>query len=158
MERASLSLEKFLKDELIKLNLSCEDQDQLFEIFYNEALANDYVNEMFLTKIKERESVFPTGLKINDYSVAIPHTDPEYVKEQFIAVATLENPVKFHLMDDASQKTDVSVVIMLGLNQPHSQIEALQELMRIIQDKGNVDYLLAAKNKESVRTVFKQLV
>lgn len=152
-----MSLEQFLKDELIKINLSCSDQDQFFEVIFDEAFSNGYVDEMFLTKIKERESVFPTGLKINDYSVAIPHTDPEYVKEQFIAVATLEKPVAFHLMDDASQQTNVYVVILLGLNQPHSQLEILQQLMQMIQNRGHVDQLLGAKNSKDVRTVFKQL-
>lgn len=152
-----MSLEQFLKDELIKINLSCSDQDQFFEVIFDEAFSNGYVDEMFLTKIKERESIFPTGLKINDYSVAIPHTDPEYVKEQFIAVATLEKPVAFHLMDDASQQTNVSVVMLLGLNQPHSQIEVLQQLMKLIQDKSHVDQLLDAKNREDVRAVFEQL-
>ena len=152
-----MALEQFLKEELVKLNLSVSDRDNFFEVMYNEAFNKGYVDEMFLTKIKERESVFPTGLKMADYSVAIPHTDPQYVKEQFIAVATLENPVKFSQMDDASQETDVKVIFMLGLNQPHSQIEALQQLMQMIQNKENVDKLLAAKDFSDVHALFSQL-
>ncbi|WP_071396179.1 PTS sugar transporter subunit IIA [Bacillus tuaregi] len=150
-----MALEQFIKDELIKLQLSCSNQDNFFEVMFNEAKKYGYVDDMFLTKIKEREAIFPTGLKIGDYSVAIPHTDPEFVKEQFIAVATLENPISFHLMDDASQVTDVKVVMMLGLNQPHSQIETLQQLIAIIQEQSNVEALLAAKSSEEVRAILK---
>ncbi|MCM3570411.1 PTS sugar transporter subunit IIA [Neobacillus mesonae] len=152
-----MSIEQFLNDDLIKLNLSCKDQNDLFEVMYKEAFSKGMVDELFLTKIKERESVFPTGLNLNKFSVAIPHTDPQYVKEQFIAVVTLENPVKFHLMDDASQETDVSVIFMLGLNQPHQQIETLQQLMAIMQDTSNIEKLLAATNSEEVHSIFKQI-
>lgn len=157
MELIAVPLELFLKDELIKLNLSCSGQEHLFEVICNEAFKKGYVKERFLAKIKERESIFPTGLKLNDYSVAIPHTDPEYVREQFISLATLKEPIIFHLMDDASQQTNVNVVILLGLNQPHSQIEALQQLVEIIQDHGKIDQLLKARNSGDVRTVLKQL-
>jgi galactitol PTS system EIIA component len=156
MELIVVALELFLKDELIKLNLSCSNQEQLFEVIFNEAFNNGYVEEMFLAKIKERESIFPTGLKLDDYSVAIPHTDPEYVKEQFISVATLKNPVIFHLMDDASQQTNVNVVILLGLK-AHSQLDVLQQLMQLIQNRSYVDRLLDAKDSKDVRIVFKQL-
>lgn len=152
-----MALEQFLKNDLVKLNLNVSDRDNFFEVMFNEAFNKGFVEELFLTKIKERESVFPTGLKMADYSIAIPHTDPQYVKEQFIAVATLENPVKFSLMDDASQETEVKVIFMLGLNQPHSQIEALQQLMQMIQNKENVDKLLSAKDFADVQAVFSQL-
>ena len=152
-----MSLGQFLNDDLIKINLSCDDQDQFFKVMYEEALTKGFVDELFLSKIKERESVFPTGLKLDKYSVAIPHTDPQYVKEQFIAVAILEKPVKFHLMDDASQETEVSLIFMLGLNQPHQQIETLQQLMAIIQDSSNIEKLMAAVNREEVRSIFNQM-
>lgn len=152
-----MSLDKFLINDLVKLNLSVSDRDEFFEVMYNEAFNKGYVTEEFLSKIKERESVFPTGLNIGDYSVAIPHTDPQYVKEQFIAVVTLEKPVKFNQMDDASLETDVNVIFMLGLNQPHSQIEVLQQLMQMIQNKSNVDQLLSAKGFEDVQDLFSKL-
>lgn len=156
-ENYRMALEQFLKTDLVKLNLEVSDRDSFFDHMFNEAFNKGYVEEMFLTKIKDRESVFPTGLKMADYSVAIPHTDPQYVKEQFIAVATLKEPVKFNLMDDASQETDVKVIFMLGLNQPHSQIEALQQLMQMIQSKENIEKLLTAKDFSDVQAVFSQL-
>jgi len=152
-----LSLEQFLYNDLIKLNIECNDQDEFFELMFNEAKNKGFVEDTFLSKIKERESVFPTGLAMNNYSVAIPHTDPEQVKEQFIAIATLKRPVKFSLMSDASQQTNVNVIFMLGLNQPHSQLSTLQQLMGMIQDSSNIEKLLAATNSDEVREVIKSL-
>jgi len=152
-----MGLEPFIKDELIILNLNVADQDQLFEALYQEALNHGYVTEPFLQKLKERESVFPTGLSMGNYSVAIPHTDPEYVVKQFIAVATLENPVSFHLMEDKSKQTGVNVVLMLGLNEPHSQLSALQEIMGLIQDQSKIEQILAAKTSEDVYEIFRKV-
>ncbi|MED3624750.1 PTS sugar transporter subunit IIA [Neobacillus thermocopriae] len=152
-----MSIERFLNNDLIKLNLLCKDRDHFFEFMFNEAFDKGLVDKQFLSKIKERESIFPTGLKLNEFSVAIPHTDPQYVKEQFIAVVTLEKPIKFSLMDDASQETDVCLVFMLGLNQPHQQIEILKQLMAIIQNPSNIKNLLSAESCEEVRNIFKQM-
>jgi galactitol PTS system EIIA component len=152
-----LSIERFLNNDLIKLNLLCKDREHFFELMFNEAFNKGLVEKQFLSKIKERESIFPTGLKLNEFSVAIPHTDPQYVKEQFIAVVTLEKPIKFSLMDDTSQETDVCLVFMLGLNQPHQQIEILKQLMAIIQNPSNIKNLLSAESREEVRYIFKQI-
>lgn len=152
-----MSLEQFLKEELIKLHLVCDSQEQLFDLMYEEAFKKGYVSESFLVKIKEREAVFPTGLSMNNYNVAIPHTDPECVFEQFIGVITLEKPVPFRLMDDNTQEVDVNVVLMLGLNQPHSQLAVLQQLMQVIQDENNLEQILHAKTSEEVYSIFKKL-
>jgi galactitol PTS system EIIA component len=157
MEDMEMSLVQFLKDELIKINLHCESREQLFDVVNEEAFKRGYVSETFLPKIKEREASFPTGLSLNKYNVAIPHTDPECVFEQFIAVVTLEKPVPFQLMDDKSKEADVDVVLVLGLNEPHSQLAALQQLMQVIQVESNLDQILNAKNSEEIRSIFNQL-
>jgi PTS system galactitol-specific IIA component len=157
MEDITMPIEQFLKDELIKLNLVCESQEQIFDVMYEEAFKRGYVSQSFLKKIKEREAAFPTGLSINKYNVAIPHTDPECVFEQFIGVITLKKTVPFHLMDDNTQEIGVNVVLMLGLNQPHSQLTVLQQLMQVIQNENNLEQILNAKNNEDIRSIFNQL-
>lgn len=152
-----MPLEQFLKEELIKLHLVCESQEQLFDLMYEEAFKRGYVSESFLVKIKEREAAFPTGLSMNNYNVAIPHTDPECVFEQFIGVITLERPVPFKLMDDNTKEVDVSVVLMLGLNQPHSQLAVLQQLMQVIQDENNLEKMLHAETSREVYSIFEKL-
>jgi PTS system galactitol-specific IIA component len=148
-----MSLEKFFKDELIKVHVNCENKEQLFEVIFQEAFQKGYVSESFLEKLKEREAVFPTGLNMGKYNVAIPHTDPDHVYEQFIAVATLEHPVPFYLMDDNTKQVDVNVVFLLGLNEPHNQLAVLQELMGVIQDGNKIEELLKSTSSEEIRKV-----
>lgn len=149
-----MSLQPFLKDELIKIHVNCENQDQVFELIYKEALERGYVKEEYLQKVKEREAIFPTGLNMNSHNIAIPHTDPEFVHEQFIAVATLDNPVPFYLMDDNTKQVDVNVVFMLGLNEPHSQLTVLQQIMGVIQDGTKIEEILKASKGEEIRAIF----
>lgn len=153
-EDTIVTLQPFLKEELLKLNSVCKDQADIFEMVYKEAFGKGYVSENFLAKIKEREASFPTGLQIGDYSVAIPHTDPEHVFEQFISVVTLQKPVSFYLMDDNTKKVDVRIVLLLGLNQPHTQLTVLQELMQTIQDQQKIEQLLQAENQRNVQAIF----
>ncbi|MCM3790676.1 PTS sugar transporter subunit IIA [Domibacillus indicus] len=152
-----MPIAKFLKDELIKLNADCESKEEVFQLMYNEAFSRGYVSDSFLTKIQEREETFPTGLSLDHYGIAIPHTDPECVFHQFIGVITLQKPVIFQSMDDKSKAIDVKVILMLGLNEPHSQLAVLQQIMQIVQQEENYDKLVAAGSAKEVYTLFEEL-
>jgi PTS system galactitol-specific IIA component len=152
-----MSLYEFIREDLIKVNLTVDNQDQLFETLFIEAYQRGYVKKEYLQKLKEREAVFPTGLSMGEYSVAIPHTDPEFIINPFIAVATLEKPVAFHLMEDKSKQTEVNMILMLGLNEPHSQLKMLQEIMTLIQDKSKIEQLLKAQTPIEVQEILKKI-
>lgn len=153
----SLPLEQFLKDELMKLNVSCQTKQDVFDLMYEEAFKRGYVTEAFLRKIKEREATFPTGLCFGSYSIAIPHTDPECVHEQFIGVVTLNEPVSFRLMDDNTKEVEVRVILMLGLNEPHSQLAVLQQIIQAVQNEKAYQKLVKAASSEDVHQLFKEL-
>lgn len=157
MEEFKMAVASFIKESLINVGLKVENQDELFNAMFEKAYKQGFVKETFLPKIKERESIFPTGLSVNNYSIAIPHTDPEHVVEQFIAVSVLEKPVSFHLMEDNTKTTEVQAVLMLGLNQPHSQIEVLQELMQVIQVEEHLEKLIHAKDKSDITALFESI-
>ncbi|NRG26364.1 PTS sugar transporter subunit IIA [Bacillus circulans] len=152
-----MAVASFIKESLINIGLKVENQDELFQAMFEKVYEQGFVKETFLPKIKERESIFPTGLSVNNYSIAIPHTDPEHVVEQFIAVSVLEKPVSFHLMEDNTKTTEVQAVLMLGLNQPHSQIEVLQELMQVIQVEEHLEKLIHAKDKSDITLLFESI-
>lgn len=145
---SKVKLSDFLYEELIFTNKTFLSSEAVFEEFYDNALSKGYVTETFLEKIKEREQTFPTGIALTDYNVAIPHTDPECIKKEFVAIYTLEKPVKFSRMDDPIQQVDVDLIFILGLNQPHTQLEMLQCLMGVIQDRELIQQL---KNCEATQ-------
>ena len=152
-----MGLNKFIDKNLIKVNLPCQDRNELFKMMYDEAFKYGYVESSFLEGLMSRENVFPTGIKLSNYNVAIPHTDAIHVKEEFISIIVPENPITFKLMEDETQEEKMSLVFMLGLNKPHSQLEVLQELMGLIQREDLVKQIVEAKDQDQVQDILNNM-
>ncbi|WP_263851089.1 PTS sugar transporter subunit IIA [Ligilactobacillus salivarius] len=87
--------------------------------------------------------------------MAIPHTDADTIEKEFVAVITLEDKgVPFKRMDDPNEEVEAKVVFVLGLNQPHQQLEMLQSLMAFIQDNEKLKQLETAQTVDDVKEVF----
>jgi len=108
----------------------------------------DLVTTDFPQQILSREEKYPTGLEYEDFGMAIPHADPEYVKTEQIAIMTLKEPILFQSMENANKKVNVNMIFMLALKNPEGHLEILQELMSLLQDKETVDLLLSLENTE----------
>ena len=148
-----LQLKDYFKKELVFHKLSVADKGEFFTTLSQKAFELGRVTDQFEVNVKKREENFPTGIQLEDFAIAIPHTDAEYVKEEFIAVAVFEEPVKFSSMEDANAVLDVRAAFMLGLNQPHSQLEVLTELMGIFQDKEVMNKIVNSSSKEELENI-----
>ena len=148
-----MQLKEYFKKELVFYDLSVADKGEFFTILSQKACSLGKVTDEFEVNVKKREDNFPTGIQLEDIAVAIPHTDAEYVKEEFIAVAVFKEPVKFSSMEDASAILDVRAAFMLGLNQPHSQLEVLTELMGIFQNKETMAKIINSSSKEELENI-----
>lgn len=152
-----MELTTFIKPEMMWLKVEENDRDAIFRLVAGEGERLGFVHDHFLTKLKGREEEFPTGLQLDGYGVAIPHTDPDCVIEQFIAVLTTDSAIPFQSMESKEKEVGVNVIFVLGLNEPHSQLEALQTLMAVIQDKANMKRIVEAETKEEVLGLLKVL-
>lgn len=139
-----------IKEELIYTKLNVETTDNLFRELSDNLFRNGYVKKSFYEGLRKREEVFPTGVALQEYNVAIPHTDAEHVIKPCISVATLERPIKFKCMEDDTVDVDVNVVFMLALNEAHSQLEMLRQLIQLIQNKSILKQILKAKNEVEI--------
>ncbi|QAT39247.1 PTS sugar transporter subunit IIA [Clostridium sp. JN-9] len=138
-------INEYLHKELITVNLEAESPEDIFYAMAEMLKNNGYVKDSFYNGLVERESKFPTGLLLGKYNVAIPHTDAIHVLKPTIAIATLKHPVKFNCMD-GSGDVNVEIVFLLALNEPHSQIVMLQQLMLLIQDEDILRNMHFAKD------------
>lgn len=152
-----MELNKFINGSLIKVNLPCKDRNELFKMMHNEAFKYGYVESSFLDGLASRESIFPTGIKLTNYNVAIPHTDAIHVKKEFIAIIVPKDPIQFKLMEDETQEEEVSLIFMLGLNKPHSQLEVLKELMELIQREDLVKQIVESKSQDEIENILNKL-
>lgn len=128
---SELSLE--FNEELVLIGVEAETDLEAIEKTANHLLAKGLVKESYIQAIQEREKVFATGLPTEGYGVAVPHTDIEHVNQQAICIATLKNPVSFKVMGSVDETVEVSVLFMLALKEPHSQLAMLQAVIGIVQ-------------------------
>ena len=150
------TLSSYVKEPLVFTQDNCSSQTEVFEQVAQKALDLGWVREDFLERIKSREETFPTGIQLMNFGAAIPHTDTECVLEEFVAVITLQDPVVFYSMEDNSMQVKAQIVFVLGLNQPHAQLEMLQSLMGLLQNETVLsELLLATTENELISTIKK---
>lgn len=115
-----------------------------------------YVKESFVQAALDREMTLPTGLPLSGgHHAAIPHTDVEHVLKPSIAFATLAQPVNFHNMVMPEELVSVSIVFLLALDQPKSQVGMLQEIAGILQKPVLIENLVKAQSPEEVVDIIK---
>lgn len=111
-------------------------------------LERGFVRESFPQAILDREAVYPTGLDAGGINVAMPHCDVEHVVRGALSVGVLRRPVPWHRMDDPASTCDVSVVIMLALNEAHAHLEMLQKVVALIQDQDLMGRVVGSSTPE----------
>lgn len=152
-----MKLIDFLKDELIFTDLDVEKKEDLFKKLCDNLNKNGYVKESFYNGVVKREEFFPTGVALEHYSVAIPHTDAEHVIKPCISIALLKKPIKFKRMEDDTLDVYVRIVFMLALNEAHSQLEMLQQLIQLIQNKSMLEQMLQVKSGKEIIEIIQKI-
>lgn len=150
MSENVVEVSDYLRDQLILLHTSFKSSEELFTAVNAKAEADGFVTDQFLPKIIKREATFPTGLQLEKRGVAIPHTDADTIKKEFVAVIVNDEPINFSRMDDPEQKVGAKLVFVLGLNKPHAQLDMLQALMAIIQDDSLIAGIESANSNETI--------
>lgn len=143
------SIKEFLRRDLVVNDLEARSAEEVFGKISPILLEGGFVEKSFFNGLVDRESKFPTGLLLGKYNVAIPHTDAVHVKKPAIAIATLKSPVKFNSMD-GNGSVNVNIVFTMALNEPHSQILMLQQLMFLIQNESVLKNMIQAKDSDEI--------
>ncbi|MGV8026216.1 MAG: PTS sugar transporter subunit IIA [Anaerolineaceae bacterium] len=148
MSQAILEL---LEPQGVLLSANVADSKEIIRLLGNELYKTGYVKESFIDAAIDRESRLPTGLPLGGaFNAAIPHTDIEHVIKPGLALATLKNPVAFRNMAIPSETVQVSLVFLLALEQPKTQIEMLQAISGVLKDPDVVSALMKSQTFEDV--------
>ncbi|GCF92442.1 PTS fructose transporter subunit IIA [Enterococcus florum] len=146
-----------LRKELLFHKLAVEDYESLVRFLGGRMEAFGYVKASYVPAVVEREKGFPTGLSMGDYGIAIPHTDREHVYESALAIATLKRPIYVHSMIDPTKKVEVSLVILMAVENPDGQVKMLSKLMGLFQDVETLKQLEQANSSEEMYQILSQL-
>ncbi|ADG41242.1 PTS system, galactitol-specific IIA component, putative [Leuconostoc kimchii IMSNU 11154] len=138
-----------LEDKIIILDSKAKTKEEALTILANELVTSGAVKATYPMAILKREKNFPTGLSTDSIGFAIPHTDAEHVNRDQVGLLRLQNTVEFLQMGDG-QAIQVKIIFMLALSKPHEQLEMLQKLISIFQNKKMVSMLLQESDPQMV--------
>ncbi|MBU8596386.1 PTS sugar transporter subunit IIA [Shouchella clausii] len=141
-------------ESTILINVHAKHKEEVLQLMSDNLVAHGFVNKSFTAAVIAREHEFPTGLPMDGMAVAIPHTDIEHVRKKTISIAQLNEPVEFGVMGGtASERVAVKLVFMLAMEEAHSQLTILQQLMKLFQTKDAMAQLAHATSKQEIKTV-----
>lgn len=139
-------LKDLLRPEHFVLNLEAQDARDALDKIVAVLVRTGYVTPEFADAVWEREQVFPTGLPTQPLASALPHADPEHVRQTAVAIGTLKTPVRFGQMGtDGSVGLDVHVIILLAIKECEKQVELIQQVVELLQYPGMLEKLVAAE-------------
>ena len=107
-----------LDKNLIHLQADAQHANDIFDQLGGCFVKEGYSRSDYVEALKQREAQFPTGLDINGFGVAIPHTDAGYVLHETEGIMTLKQPVTFIQMGSDDTQVAVKVVFMLAIADP----------------------------------------
>lgn len=144
-----MNIQELISEDLVVFSHQSV-KNSLLEEIADVLYANHKVKKTFKEAVITREERFPTGLDTGNFGIAIPHTDGIHVNKPAIAIAILSKKVPFIQMGSFDEIVQVEVIFMLALNKAENQLEALQALIALIQDKETIRYLKNAKDAHQV--------
>ncbi len=113
---------------------------EVISLLADAAINIGYADQSFKDAVLKREKTDPTALNMN-IPIAVPHVHTG-CKKNFIAIATLENPVMFGNMADLKNTLGVQVVFLVGLECLSVQSRVLRNLFDAVQLSDNLNCYL----------------
>lgn len=147
-----------LKKDHIFTGLKFQAKEEVLRFLANNLLEKGYVKETYLKAIVKRELEYPTGIPSAGVNIAIPHADHDLVNETTISIGVLKNPVTFYSMEDSETPLDIQIVIMLAISEPKGQIEMLQKIVSIIQDKELTKKVVESDSEEEIALLLEPIL
>ncbi|WAA12692.1 PTS sugar transporter subunit IIA [Fervidibacillus halotolerans] len=147
---------ELFNEELVFLDYSFRDQHDFFQKISSMLYEKGYVKSSFYKAISQREEKYPTGLRIEPFHVAIPHTDPSNIVRPFIAVVRPDHTIEFNEMGMANGKVEAQFLFVLGLNKGEGQAELLSKLVNLFSNKEVMSRLMEEKEENQIIQLIKE--
>lgn len=145
-----------LNRKLIKTGLKVNSKEELFQELGSLLIKEGFCLESYIKALTDREKEYPTGLDINGFGIAIPHTDTSHVIQPALAIAVLQNSVKFEIMGaDEGEIVDVWIVVAMAIKDSRQHLDQVQVLLKILQDSIVLSQMKMAKTAEEIVTIIK---
>lgn len=137
---------KMFYSELIDLSIDVNSELQLFDLIGSRVIDSKFAKLGYISSLEKREISYPTGLKFENISLALPHVDSAYIDKPFIYIARTKHPLSLKQMGD-SIDMEASNFLFLGIKDSRKQPELLAKIMNAFQDKEFANKFLCTNNE-----------
>lgn len=141
---------------LLEDNIKFKDERDALTFISEQLQQRNIVKKSHLKALIEREALFPTGIALDGYAVAIPHCEAEHAISPAIYIIRPQSPVVFNRADEDST-VEVSLIISLVVTSPEDQLNLLKALFSNLQNKEFYHFLISAEANE-VAEHFKKVI
>lgn len=150
-----MKYKNMFQQNLIDLMTEGQTKEDVFKNVASQLKEFGYVNERYAEGIISREENFPTGLLTQYLSIALPHSEPMYVKKPFVFIARSKHEIAMKQMGN-SEKMNVKNFFFLGITEPKDQVGLLQSFMKLFMDKEFVHKFSEENDPIKVIQLFKK--
>ena len=149
---SDILLDKVIHKELMVVMSSSKDKDEVIHelgnLLYQEGYTDDaqaFIDDVYL---REKEGVTGIG-----QGIAIPHGKSEAVRTTTVAIAVLDNPIKWETLDGEP----VKVVIMFAVRDSDSNTTHILLLQQVATLLAHDDFVKDLKEVKSVDALYELL-
>ena len=143
-----------IDEDLIFLNPEAESIDILFKLMCTALEKKGWVKDDLCICLTNRDREFPTGLDTGSIKIAIPHTGPDKVTCEGMAVAVLKKPLDFGEMGSTGPKLlPVKIVFLLLLKKGRAKF-----YHKLLNKIKNSDILLRIYQADSRQAICQLLM
>ncbi|MDY5399199.1 MAG: PTS sugar transporter subunit IIA [Collinsella sp.] len=142
--------------EDVLINVDAGSCEEVLHMVSSHLFGEGKVKQSYEEHLIDREREYPTGLALGDINVAIPHTDYQHANTTQLLVATLKKPVEWRNMEDSDETIPVSAVVLSVFDKPEHQLEALQQIIGVLQNQELVARIVASDSAQQVIELFDQ--
>lgn len=148
-----MELDKILNDDLILLDVDCENKNDILKIMSKKLLEHNFINdqEKFLEDVYNREKLGETG--IGNY-IAIPHGQSDSVIQTTICIAKLKNEIEWESLDGNGVKVVILFVVENNEDFANSHLKLLTNVARKLSNSSTLENLLSANSKSDIKKCF----
>ncbi|MFK3706253.1 PTS system galactitol-specific IIA component [Raoultella sp. BIGb0138] len=111
-------------------------------------LADGLVKPGFIDGVLTREQVYPTGIFMETHSVAIPHTEFEYVNQTGFAIGINLAGVTFQRTDEPEEAVVPQIVVMMAIDKTCEKVAIIQSLFALLADRDRVNDIVKMAPEE----------
>lgn len=143
-------MEQYFSKDNIYLNVEGDTFEEVLKNVTALLEKKGAIKDTFYNAVLEREKVFPTGLEFPEYSIAIPHTDPQHVNVNSIVVIKPNNKVVFKDMATNSKELNVGIILLLLISKSEDQVAVLSGIIKKFADAECYNKILASSSQEEI--------